>query len=62
MVTAPVMVVLYDAAFWAGNVGSALRKRWELYSVCATWLILVADPLWSAIAQRGFRRGHPMMY
>jgi hypothetical protein len=56
------MVVLYDAAFWAGNVGSALRKRWELYSVCATWLILVADPLWSAIAQRGFRRGHPMMY
>ena len=43
MVTAPVMVVLYDAAFWAGSVGSALRKRWELYSgLAATWLILVA--------------------
>jgi tetratricopeptide (TPR) repeat protein len=43
MVTAPVMVVLYDAVFWAGGIGRALRARWPLYSgLAATWLILVA--------------------
>jgi tetratricopeptide (TPR) repeat protein len=43
MVTAPVMVVLYDAVFWAGSIGRALRVRWPLYSgLAATWLILVA--------------------
>jgi len=43
MVTAPVMVLLYDAVFWARGIGRALRSRWPLYSgLAATWLILIA--------------------
>lgn len=43
MATAPVMVLLYDAAFWAGSIGHALRTRWRLYAgLAATWLILIA--------------------
>jgi protein O-mannosyl-transferase len=43
MVTAPVMVLLYDAVFWAGGIGRALRVRWQLYSgLAATWAVLIA--------------------
>src|SRR5262249_25183433 len=42
MVTAPVMVLLYDGAFWARGIARALRSRWPLYSgLPATWLILI---------------------
>jgi tetratricopeptide (TPR) repeat protein len=43
MVTAPVMVLLYDAVFGAGSLSRALRARWRLYAgLAATWLILIA--------------------
>lgn len=41
MVTAPVMVLLYDAVFCAGSVGGALRARRALYTgLSATWIVL----------------------
>ncbi len=43
MVTAPVMVLLYDRAFGAGSLVSALRRRWPLYAgLAVTWGILAA--------------------
>ena len=43
MVTAPVMVLLYDAVFRAGDVRCALRVRWPLYAgLAATWAVLIA--------------------
>jgi len=43
MVTAPVMVLLYDRTFEASSFGSALRKRWPLYTgLAATWAVLAA--------------------
>ena len=41
MVTAPVMVLVYDAVFQAGSVRKALGARARLYSgLAATWVIL----------------------
>jgi tetratricopeptide (TPR) repeat protein len=43
MVTAPLMVLLYDRAFVYDSFGSALRSRRALYSGLAlTWLVLAA--------------------
>jgi tetratricopeptide (TPR) repeat protein len=43
MVTAPVMVLLYDRFFLAGSFRGALAVRWKLYAgLAATWGILVA--------------------
>jgi tetratricopeptide (TPR) repeat protein len=43
MVTAPLMVLVYDAVFQAGSVRSALGARARLYSgLAATWVILAA--------------------
>jgi tetratricopeptide (TPR) repeat protein len=43
MVTAPVMVVLYDVTFVAGSLSAAIRMRWRLYvGLAATWIILAA--------------------
>src|ERR1700687_5161583 len=43
MVTAPIMVVLYDRAFVFGSMGEAVRRRGRFYAVLATtWLILAA--------------------
>jgi tetratricopeptide (TPR) repeat protein len=43
MVTAPVIVLLYDRAFGAGSFVSALRRRWGLYAgLAATWSIFAA--------------------
>ena len=43
MVSAPVMVFLYDRAFVAGSFKAAWRARWKFYLVlCATWLVLAA--------------------
>ena len=42
MVSAPLMVLLYDRQFFAGTFGQALRRRGLLYAgLAATWLILV---------------------
>jgi tetratricopeptide (TPR) repeat protein len=41
MVTAPVMVLLYDRAFLSGSFKHSLRQRWRLYlGLAATWLLL----------------------
>jgi tetratricopeptide (TPR) repeat protein len=42
MVTAPIMVLIYDAVFGAGSVRAALRRRTSLYAgLAATWLLLL---------------------
>jgi tetratricopeptide (TPR) repeat protein len=41
MVTAPLVVLLYDRTFLAGTFREAWRRRWGLYlGLAATWLIL----------------------
>jgi protein O-mannosyl-transferase len=41
MVTAPVMVLLYDATFEAGSIRGAVRARARLYAgLAATWILL----------------------
>jgi tetratricopeptide (TPR) repeat protein len=41
MVTAPVLVLLYDWAFVSGSIRSALaNRRWYYASLAATWLLL----------------------
>ena len=43
MVTAPVVIFLYDRTFLAGNVREAWRRRWALYLAMAlTWGVVVA--------------------
>ena len=42
MVTAPVMVLIYDRTFLAGSFGEAWRRRWGMYvAMAATWLLLI---------------------
>ncbi|HSE96681.1 MAG TPA: tetratricopeptide repeat protein, partial [Blastocatellia bacterium] len=46
MLTAPLMVVLYDAVFLFGSFKEALRRRWPLYAgLAATWGVLAATLL-----------------
>jgi tetratricopeptide (TPR) repeat protein len=41
MVTAPLIVLLYDRCFVAGSFKEALRQRWGLYlALAATWILL----------------------
>jgi tetratricopeptide (TPR) repeat protein len=41
MVTAPLLVLLYDRAFGAGSFALAVRRRWAFYiGLAATWIIL----------------------
>ncbi|MES1167228.1 MAG: hypothetical protein ABUL68_04430, partial [Pseudomonadota bacterium] len=41
MVSAPLMVLLYDRTFVAGSFGRAWRERWRWYGgLAATWLVL----------------------
>ncbi len=43
MVTAPVMVLLYDRVFISKSLGRALRRRWALYAgLAGTWTVLWA--------------------
>jgi Tfp pilus assembly protein PilF len=42
MVSAPLVVLLYDRIFLAGSVRTLLRERWPLYvGLVATWVILL---------------------
>lgn len=53
MVSAPVMVLLYDRAFVAGSFRAALRARRRFYAaLCATWLVLAM-----CVLNSGFRGG-----
>ena len=58
MVTAPVMILLYDRTFLAGSFLAAWRKRRGLYvSLALTWiplLLLVAGTGWSRGGSAGF--------
>jgi tetratricopeptide (TPR) repeat protein len=61
MVSAPLIVLLYDRAFISGSLRQALRRSWPLYAgLAATWLVLLALNL-SAPRQRsaGFGMGPP---
>ena len=41
MVSAPLIVLLYDRVFITGSFGETLRRRWGLYlGLAATWLVL----------------------
>jgi Flp pilus assembly protein TadD len=41
MVTAPLLVLLYDRTFLVGSVREALRRRWPLYAgLAASWIVL----------------------
>jgi len=65
MVTAPVLVVLFDRAFYYSSFRHAIRDRHTLYlALVATWIVLVAAS-WSAprAASAGFSVGvSPWMY
>jgi tetratricopeptide (TPR) repeat protein len=56
MVTAPVMVLLYDYLFVSDSLKSALQQRWRLYvGLAATWGILVLTTVISPVnATAGF--------
>jgi Flp pilus assembly protein TadD len=59
MVTAPLMVLLYDAVFRSGSFRALFEKRWPLYlGLAATWTILLAL-MWSGPRARtvGFSAG-----
>jgi tetratricopeptide (TPR) repeat protein len=46
MVSAPLVVWLYDRAFIAGSFRDALRRRWGLYAgLAGTWIILIRSVL-----------------
>lgn len=43
MVSAPLAVLLWDRAFFAGNFAVALRERWRFYvALLSTWVLLAA--------------------
>ncbi len=59
MVTAPVMVMLYDRVCGFDSIKKALRARWPLYAgLAATWIVLAAVN-WSGarIRSAGFSAG-----
>ncbi len=54
MVTAPLLVLLYDRTFVGGTFHAAWRARARLHvALAATWLVLAALILSSPVAQRG---------
>lgn len=43
MVTAPVVVMLYDAVFVFGSPKNAINRRWRFYgALCLSWVVLAA--------------------
>jgi tetratricopeptide (TPR) repeat protein len=61
MVTAPLIVLLYDRTFLAGSFREAWRRRWGLHvGLAATWLLLgglVASTGWDRSGTSGFDVG-----
>ena len=73
MVTAPVVVFLFDWMILTGSLRNTLRRRWGLYAgLCATWLIpfssglvksiLDSTPRRTATAGFGFKGVTPLEY
>ena len=60
MVTAPLVVLLYDRTFLAGSFGEALRRRWGLYvGLAATWGLLASFLLSTRLVLRQAEMGAP---
>ena len=61
MVSAPLIVLLYDRTFLAGSFREAWRRRWGLHlALAATWLLLVglvASAGWDRSGTSGFQLG-----
>jgi tetratricopeptide (TPR) repeat protein len=59
MVTAPLMVVLYDGVFLFGSLKRAIRDRWRLYAGLAMSWVVLAAVVWSGprIHSAGFSSG-----
>jgi protein O-mannosyl-transferase len=54
MVTAPVMVLLYDRTFVSGAFRQALERHWRIYAgLAATWLLLAGLMMTSKLSERG---------
>ena len=54
MVTAPLVVLLYDRTFLAGSFGRPLRRRWGLYAaLAATWGLLAYLVVSTGLLSRG---------
>jgi tetratricopeptide (TPR) repeat protein len=61
IVTAPVMVLLYDRTFVAGSFREAWRQRWRYYlGLAATWLLLAR--LMTGLTQRGVGFDHTVKW
>jgi tetratricopeptide (TPR) repeat protein len=63
MVSAPLMVLLFDRAFVSGSLGGALRRSWPLYvGLTCTWLLLLALNIGSPRGKSaGFGLGPPLI-
>ena len=63
MITAPVMVFLFDATCVAGSYRRAWAQRWRFYSgLAATWLILGALMLGSEVGRRAVGVEHGLSW
>jgi Flp pilus assembly protein TadD len=67
MVTAPLVVLLYDRTFLAGSFRQLLRQRWGLYAgLAATWAVVVACQLTALSPEEtagfGFKAISPLHY
>jgi tetratricopeptide (TPR) repeat protein len=63
MVSAPLMVLLFDRAFISGSLGVAFRRSWPLYvALACTWLLLLALNIGSPRGKSaGFGLGPPLI-
>jgi hypothetical protein len=60
MVTAPLLVLLYDRTFLAGSFAAAWRRRWGLYlGLAATWALLAYLVLSTGLIGRQSEMGAP---
>lgn len=66
MVTAPLMILLYDRSFGCGTFRAAWRRHWPYYTALAsTWLLLAYQMFTTGLSQRsvGFGLGvSPLTY
>jgi protein O-mannosyl-transferase len=65
LVTAPIIVLLYDWLFLSGSLREAMRRRWALYAaLAATWLLLGYLVLHTNLLAHGaeLHQPHPWSY
>lgn len=62
MVSAPLMILLFDRTFISGSLGAAFRRSWPLYvGLACTWLLLLALNIDSPRGKSaGFGTGPPL--